>query len=98
MTVLYDKASGALSVNLKDSVNRFVQLLRRMGFKFEYFHVVEPTAAGVENHANLVIRWSEDPALDFPDAVVEMNGRLVFSPKLVSALWKRATLGTSFMA
>ncbi|MCL5672492.1 MAG: hypothetical protein JRM79_00285 [Nitrososphaerota archaeon] len=55
LTIRYDKETGALSANLKDPVNRFTQLLRRMGFSFEYFRVVEPTAAGVVNHANLVI-------------------------------------------
>lgn len=55
LTIRYDKETGALSANLKDSVNRFTQLLRRMGFSFEYFRVVEPTAAGVVNRANLVI-------------------------------------------
>lgn len=95
LTLRYDKESGALAADLKDSVNRFVQLLRRMGFSFEYFRVVEPTAAGVVNHANMVVRWSEEPARVRSDALVMLNGRQVFSPRLVSSLWSRATLGTS---
>jgi hypothetical protein len=95
LTLRYEKSSGVLSANLKESVNRFVQLLRRMNYSFEYFRVVEPTAAGVVNHANLVIRWNEDPRWNSPDVLVRMKGRLVFSPRLVSALWNRATLGTS---
>ena len=95
LTLRYDKGTGALAASLKDSVNRFTQLLRRMGFSFEYFRVVEPTAAGVVNHANLVIRWTEAPTLVSPDVLVRMGNRLVFSPRLVSSLWNRATLGTS---
>jgi hypothetical protein len=95
LTLRYDKETGGLAANLKDSVNRFTQILRRMGFSFEYFRVVEPTAAGVVNHANLVIRWTEAPTRVLPHVLVRMNNRLVFSPRLVSSLWSRATLGTS---
>jgi len=95
LTVRYDKETGSLAANLKDSVNRFTQLLRRMGFLFEYFRVVEPTVAGVVNHANLVIRWTEPPSVVSHNVLVRMNGRLIFSPRLVSSLWNRATLGTS---
>lgn len=76
LTIRYDKSSGVLSANLEDSVNRFVQLLRRVGFSFEYFRVVEPTGAGIVNHANLVVRWEENPAENLPDSVVRMKGRL----------------------
>ena len=95
LTLRYDRGTGTLSADLKDSVNRFTQLLRRMGFRFEYFRVVEPTSAGVVNHANLVVRWTEPPSQVSPHVLVRMNGRLVFSPRLVSSLWSRATLGTS---
>ena len=95
LTLRYDKSTGVVSANLKESVNRFVQLLRRMGLSFEYFRVVEPTAAGVVNHANLVIRWNSDPGRSLPGVLDELEGRLTFSPRLVSDLWKRATLGTS---
>lgn len=95
LTVRYDKSSGVLSVNLKESVDRFVQLLHRKGFSFEYFRVVEPTSVGVVNHANLIVRWNEDPRRNSPNVVMRMGGRAVFSPRLVSALWNRATLGTS---
>lgn len=97
VTVSYDIVTGVLAADLKDSVNRFTQLLRRLGFKFEYFRVVEPTARGVVNHANLVIRWDAPPERVLPGVLVTMNGHLTFSPTLVSELWRRATMGTSYV-
>ena len=97
LTLLYDKSTGELASDLKESVNRFTQLLRRMGLEFEYFRVVEPTAQGVVNHANLVIRWTKDPREISTDTLVTMKGHSTFSPRLVSQLWKRATLGTSYV-
>ena len=95
LTISYDKETGVLAANLKESVNRFTQLLRRMGYSFEYFRVVEPTAVGVVNHANLVVRWIELPSRVSPGVLVRMGRNLVFSPRRVSALWSPATLGIS---
>lgn len=47
LTLRYDKCTGIMSAGLKDSVNRFIEVLRRSGFFFEYLRLVEPTTQAI---------------------------------------------------
>lgn len=76
----YDVATGELKMPLRYAVQRFVQILRRRGYKLEFKRVVEPNTRGVKNHANLVFAF---------DGAAPDNHYL-------KGVWMKATEGSSF--
>lgn len=76
----YDRSTGKLAGNLRYATQRFVQILRRRGYLFEYIQVKEPNGSGIENHSNFVLA---------------VKGATP-SKREMKDVWAHATYGTSF--
>lgn len=76
----YDRETGVLKVDLRYSVQRFIQLLRRAGYECEYNQVKEASSSEVKNHSNLVIAF---------------RGAVPTHEQLKD-FWAHATYGTSY--
>lgn len=76
----YD-SKGEVAAPLRGCVQRLVQTLRRRKLVIEYLRVIEPTQAGVRNHAHLVLA---------------AKGGELLAEHALKDIWAHATYGTSY--